>query len=77
MTKLKDCPFCGKDVPIDEARVFEAEDIGGWLAGCCAQTWGETREEAIAAWNTRSMTNTEAVEALDSLAHRLRAGDPT
>jgi hypothetical protein len=66
MTKLKDCPFCGKDVPIDEARVFEAEDIGGWLAGCCAQTWGETREGAIAAWNTRSMTktNTEAVEAL-------------
>lgn len=73
--ELKPCPFCGEvPDPSRDETVFEADDIGGWLAGCCAQTWGNTRAEAITAWNTRPAPKASIPDALERIAHELPEG---
>ena len=62
MNELKNCPFCGKD------GAGTKWHHGYWSVQCsyfaednypvrCNQNWGEfaTEEEAIVAWNTRTM----------------------
>jgi len=47
MSDLKPCPFCGAS---------DASIVGSWIV-CCGScqgyTWGETKDEAEAAWNRR------------------------
>lgn len=50
---LEPCPFCGGNAKVDDE---ESDDVGGYFASCTkcpVSAWGDTREEAIAAWNTR------------------------
>lgn len=64
MTKLKHCPFCGRD----EIGIHEDRDVHPGLyqysaecAWCSGTAWGEAKtsdrkayESAIEAWNTRA-----------------------
>lgn len=54
---LKPCPFCGNPDVTNDEGCFPVP--GGWevLCGdpsCHAQVGGDTRAEAIAAWNRRA-----------------------
>lgn len=55
---IKVCPFCG------EFPTLENEVLNGWTLFCCMgiMCWGETREEAIASWNTRKGCSQCAVD---------------
>lgn len=63
--KAKNCPFCGSDTEQDEpyiADVHHSEEDGPYQqfffvrCGQCeaAGPYGETEEEALAAWNNRN-----------------------
>jgi hypothetical protein len=67
---LKPCPFCGTDAEKKLSQfqeessycidVFPAVENEGFAVGCkclCSGPIGRTKEEAIAAWNTRSEDN--------------------
>lgn len=65
---LLPCPFCGGAAKLTD---HEDCDVGGrWVVctPCGAARWGDQPDEAIAAWNTRTNTNTELVEALREIA---------
>lgn len=71
MSDLLPCPFCG-----GEARYYHRPDTTGWsntewvscVGDCGASTcMHETKEEAIAAWNTR---NDDLVQAAVAAALR-------
>ena len=54
MNKLRECPFCG-----GEADTMEVV-MGGWCVICscgCRLDSFDTEEEAINAWNKRTMPN--------------------
>ena len=68
--KLKDCPFCGYEVDIDDGDSLypntrpDKEGNASWHVGCynpsCeAMIWGENKEDAIERWNTRSTAGDE------------------
>jgi hypothetical protein len=55
MEKLKPCPFCGS------SDMVILDDGYSWIVDCASetcpaspQTLGATRDDALAAWNTRS-----------------------
>ena len=55
--KLKPCPFCGGETEWWQQFGWDRKPLG-YVAGCCScgiQTWiCDTKEQAIAAWNTRA-----------------------
>ena len=56
--KLLPCPFCGgNDIQIDEMESFWDKNETSWRVlciDCIAETAGDTKEQAIAAWNRRA-----------------------
>ena len=56
--KLLPCPFCGgNDIQTDEMESFWDKNETSWRVlciDCIAETAGDTKEQAIAAWNRRS-----------------------
>ena len=66
--KLKPCPFCGYNLPFEEGycEIQISPDTnlilhptGICCSSCGAYTvGGETKEEAITAWNTRTVPET-------------------
>lgn len=69
---LLPCPFCGGAAKLTD---HEDCDVGGrWVVctPCGAARWGDQPDEAITAWNARTNTNTELVEALRGIR---RVGD--
>ena len=79
---LKPCPFCGS-----EARMWQdPSHSAAWFIGCddgetaCfgAIHWDQTKAEAIAAWNTRTIPLAEAlavpeIKALEALLQEARS----
>lgn len=75
--ELKPCPFCGADA------VVEHGDASYWVSPCCPgsctveleTSWFDTREEAIAAWNTRPVEDAlrTRIAELETENERLRA----
>lgn len=65
-SKLKGCPFCGGPASLLEQTDQYGVPSGLWFARCdpCDltpdQAWDVSREEAIAAWNTRAEAPTSA-----------------
>lgn len=61
MVELKPCPFCGSEAEVFKDVTFIAETgekIGEiaffvWCTKCTALVSGNTKEEAIEAWNRR------------------------
>ncbi len=55
---LRECPFCGgNEHQIDEMESFWDKNETSWRVlgiDCIAETAGDTKEQAIAAWNRRS-----------------------
>ena len=56
--ELKPCPFCGGKAKIIEVADYSSTGGSYWnvlckLLNCCAQ-YGETKRQAISAWNKRS-----------------------
>ena len=55
---LLPCPLCGgNDIQIDEMESFWDKNETSWRAlciNCIAETAGDTKEQAIAAWNRRT-----------------------
>jgi Lar family restriction alleviation protein len=55
---LLPCPFCGgNDIQIDEMESFWDKNETSWRVlciDCIAETAGDTKEQAIAAWNRRA-----------------------
>lgn len=67
---LLPCPFCGGAAKLTD---HEDCDVGGrWVVctPCGAARWGDQPDEAITAWNARTNTNTELVEALRRIIER-------
>ncbi len=60
---LKPCPFCGATEasvqPIDVARDLDAHDVT--CGSCDAYVWGDTKGEAVAAWNRSPRSETDKV----------------
>ena len=62
MSELKSCPFCGEKAEVFNDVTFKAEtgeQIVGkkffvWCTDCPALVSGDTKEEAIEAWNRRA-----------------------
>ena len=58
MEELKPCPFCGgNDIQIDKMESFWDKNETSWRVlciDCIAETAGDTKEQAIAAWNRRT-----------------------
>ena len=56
--KLLPCPFCGgNEHQIDEMESFWDKNETSWRVlciDCIAETAGDTKEQAIAAWNRRA-----------------------
>ncbi len=51
--KLKPCPFCGRKAFVDDSGRYE-DIIVVQCCECCSEgAIGETRKEAIKAWNKR------------------------
>jgi Lar family restriction alleviation protein len=67
---LKPCPFCGGQAGIAE---IETEDLPLWLGECqeppceAVAPVRPTRDEAIAAWNTRQPTQSDAASFLANI----------
>lgn len=61
MNELKPCPFCGAEVEVkDDCDVYwiECDCLSTSCCGCSrAGMSGETKQQAIAAWNTRAPVN--------------------
>ena len=88
--ELRECPFCGgrahvypctRGLEPGEAIVFTGED-SDWTVGCCdCNAHGATsfskKEQAIAAWNTRSnpAASPGVVGALDDIYSRIDSWD--
>ena len=58
--KLKSCPFCGGEAYIKTA--ISLDDLGAGhvvvaCALCCASVSGQTKEQAIKAWNKQGDGN--------------------
>jgi Lar family restriction alleviation protein len=82
---LKPCPFCGGEAEINPLALATSDFNVACFNGECPvepQTRGETKDEAIAAWNTRAVDPAaireaalrEAAEAVSNLAdHALTA----
>jgi len=82
MDKLKPCPFCGYELPIEEglceyADYNEEGDFIDLPSGICCSNCatyvlgGRTDKEAITAWNTRTDDKRikELTEQLDKVQH--------
>ncbi|GAA5482088.1 Lar family restriction alleviation protein [Haloferula sargassicola] len=77
-TSLLPCPFCGQDPEVEE---FDEDECGpahviiscpGGLCPSTAIAYGDTRAEAIAAWNTRHVPSIPVYE----MGEPLRAPAP-
>ena len=57
MDELKPCPFCGSNTLELDKEISPTGDYSIWFVTCydcpCQGVRGDTREEAIKAWNTR------------------------
>ncbi len=55
--ELKPCPFCGGEALAIQSWEGDAHDVGCFNGECIVEphTWAETKDEAIAAWNTRAV----------------------
>lgn len=75
MTDIKPCPFCGSVPDADNPLTFQSNqgDKWGFVVCCCNGPeirteygpWKSWRQDAIDAWNTRSLAPpTDGAEAL-------------
>ena len=71
-TKLKPCPFCGREVEVIK-RCSEKPYIHGvWCKGCrCRTSFEKSEKEAVQKWNTRKpmkrmVEQLEAIEGTDA-----------
>lgn len=55
MTRIKSCPFCGKEPTIINVYDQFSVDCRNGMCACLPSTWlCDTEEEAILMWNRRS-----------------------
>lgn len=73
---LLPCPFCGgNDIQIDEMESFWDKNETSWRVlciDCIAETAGDTKEQAIAAWNRRADHLPDATKMVSN-ADRIRS----
>jgi hypothetical protein len=74
--ELKPCPFCGGEAEINPLALATSDFNVACFNGECPvepQTRGETKDEAIVAWNTRAID--PATDRIESLKAKLKTSE--